>query len=128
VNPTAGSAYSTPFEFTASNTQLLNQQYNYEFGYIYYTLNSLNQPIDATYVPFEVASPYQVKTFKLQAAQDGQSNIVKVYAKITGETGQRFIYFRDLTVTLAPQNATYIGDTINTIRFDTINSVYNKVS
>ncbi len=52
------------------------------------------------------------KTFKMQPAQAGQNNKVKTYAKVTGETGEKYIYFQDLTINLGTLNATFIGDTI----------------
>lgn len=53
---------------------------------------------------------------------------MKAYAKVTGENGERFIYFKDLTVNLATQNATFIGDTIDQVRFTSLNSVFTKVT
>jgi hypothetical protein len=100
VNPSTGEAFTTPFDFTAANTQSLKQQYFYEFGFIQYAILPNGQAGDASYIPFEVESPASVKTFRLQQAQTGMSNIVKVYTKVTGENGERYIYFRDLTVTL----------------------------
>lgn len=100
VNPQTGNAFTTDFTFTASNTQSIRQQYVYEFGYILYRLNAQNVAIDASYVPFETSQPVMTKTFNVQPAQPGQSNILKTYAKITGENGERFIYFRDITVNL----------------------------
>lgn len=67
---------------------------------MYLTLDATNTPIDETYVPFEVSSPFMTKQFKLQTAQPGQSNMISVYAKVTSEIGERYIYFQDLTVTL----------------------------
>jgi hypothetical protein len=90
----------------------MKQQYVFEFGYILYRLNAQNVAIDASYMPFETMQPVMTKVFKMQPAQAGQSNKVKTYAKVTGENGERFIYFQDLTVNLQTQNATFIGDTI----------------
>lgn len=69
-----------------------------------------------------------VKSFKLQPAQPGQTNIVKTYAKVTSEVGERYIYFKDVTVTLPTQNATWVGDTITQVNFDNLNEVFTKVS
>lgn len=68
--------------------------------------------IDAIFMPFETSSPVMTKTFKMQPAQAGQNNKVKTYAKVTGETGEKYIYFQDLTINLGTLNATFIGDTI----------------
>lgn len=68
------------------------------------------------------------KEFILQPAQPGQTNIIKAYSKVTSEIGERYIYFRDLTVTLPDQNATWIGDTISQVNFATLNDVFTKVS
>jgi len=53
---------------------------------------------------------------------------VRTYAKVTSETGERYIYFKDLTVLLYEQNATWVGDTITQVNFNSLNEVFNKVS
>jgi len=58
-----------------------------------YQLNQQNVAIDANYMPFETMQPVMTKVFKIQPAQPGQSNKVKAYAKVTGENGEKFIYF-----------------------------------
>jgi hypothetical protein len=64
----------------------------------------------------------------IQPAQTPLGTLVKTYAKVTGENGERYIYFRDLTVNLGTQNATLIGDTIDEMRFTSLNSVFTKVT
>lgn len=63
-------------------------------------------------MPFETSSPIMTKEFKMQPAQAGQSNKIRTYAKVTSEIGEVYIYFKDITVTLLDQNATWVGDTI----------------
>lgn len=50
------------------------------------------------------------------------------YAKVTGENGERFIYFKDITVNNQTLNATLIGDTIQQVNFNNLNSVFTKVT
>lgn len=53
---------------------------------------------------------------------------MRVYSKVVGENGQKFIFFQDLTVALDNQNATYIGDTIQQVNFDNLNELHTKVN
>lgn len=54
-----------------NNLQTLPQQYFYEYGYVYYTIDSLLRVTDMTLVPFEAQSQMMTKTFKMQPAQPG---------------------------------------------------------
>jgi hypothetical protein len=128
VQPTSGFAFTTQFVFTAANTQVLSQQYFFEYGYLSYKLSGANVAIDQTYIPFETSSPVLTKSFKLQPPQPGQANMVRVYAKVTSEIGERYMYFQDVSVTVAVQNATWVGDTIRTVSFDSLNEVFTKVT
>lgn len=58
-----------------------------------YQMNAQNVAIESSYTPFETMQPVMTKTFKLQPAQPGLDNKVKTYAKVTGENGERFIYY-----------------------------------
>lgn len=53
VTPSTGFAFNTQFQFTIANTQTLSNQYFYEYGYVYLTVNSSNNAVlDRTFVPY----------------------------------------------------------------------------